>query len=512
MYEVSPGKRLLAFLPNQENRVRGQAMDALIERELLAHAAEKMGFTVSEIEVADMITEDRALIGGIRFPLKPGPEEKNQEGIGFVNGKLDYSRLERILKNIGLTVKQFFDMQARELLAQKLRQFMQTSTKVSPEEVKQAFAQKNTKLKLEYVRFSPYDFTDTILPKDDVLASYAQAHEAELKKTYEDRKGMYQKQERQIRLYRISIPLAKDAKEEEVKETQHILDEALSKIRQGTPFTEVAKSIPQNQQGRGGNMGWVKQGSSGLAKEVEEEVFKQTGLEQLSAFVGPLRTETTMELIQRGGVREGEISFEQAKLELAEEKYRQETANALMKQSAQTAFAEAQAGKKLADLYPKLDPETKRDPNKPSVHVEETEFFEKQGEEIQGIGSSKELAKILFSKKVGDVVGPTEVRGSQVVIVVKEKKEPDWKEFEAQKETLTGTLRQEKAAQTIARFSLEACKEADGSGNISVNPALFKQEAPPTPSQGSNPDLENFLSQGTYKPCQPMKNAFPFSL
>ena len=106
-------------------------MDKLIERELLAQEAEKLGFDVSTKEVEDMIAEGRMMVMGV---------PRRVDDYVFKDGKFDYERFKMVSQNqLGVSVMRFIEIEQRELLADRMRELMRMSSKVSPDEVKSDF-------------------------------------------------------------------------------------------------------------------------------------------------------------------------------------------------------------------------------------------------------------------------------------------------------------------------------------------------------------------------------------
>ena len=103
-------------------------MDKLIERELFAQEAERLGFAVSQKEVEDMIADGRMLVMGV---------PRRIDAYVFKDGKFDYERFKQVAQNeLGVTVMHFIEIEERELMADRVRQLLKVGTKVSPEEVK----------------------------------------------------------------------------------------------------------------------------------------------------------------------------------------------------------------------------------------------------------------------------------------------------------------------------------------------------------------------------------------
>src|SRR4029077_8121350 len=146
----------------------------------------------------------------------------------------------------------------------------------------------------------------------------------------------------------------------------------------------------------------------------------------------------------------GDLPFDKVKLDLADEKIREERAGALAKADADAALAKGKAdgGKTLKEIFPPKDDKADAKPDaKPSKlaqlpdadapRAEETGLFSRRGSRegaiVEGLGVSNALTKAAFELKPGALAGPFDISGSWVVVRLKERKEPDMAEFEKKK-------------------------------------------------------------------------------
>src|SRR5262249_18775665 len=115
----------------RERRLKEFVMDKLIERELFAQQAERLGYSVSTKEAEDQIWGGKMMVMGV---------PRRVDSYVYKDGKFDYERFKMVAQNqLGVNVKQFIEIQQRELLADKVREALRVSAKVSPDEVKQEF-------------------------------------------------------------------------------------------------------------------------------------------------------------------------------------------------------------------------------------------------------------------------------------------------------------------------------------------------------------------------------------
>src|SRR5581483_11407479 len=176
----------------KQQHLKEMVMDKLIERELLAQEAERMGFVVTDDEVEDMVAE--AKIVGLGYPRTVTTVQKD--------GKFNYDAFKNYVQfELSLNPKSFIQEQKRELLASRVRDLMRGSVKVSMDEVKTDFVRKGQQVNLEYMRFPSRKYEDRQEAASDAeLAEYAKKNEAKLKELYEQRKFMYEKTPKELRI------------------------------------------------------------------------------------------------------------------------------------------------------------------------------------------------------------------------------------------------------------------------------------------------------------------------
>ena len=471
----------------QAGRLREVVIDRLIERELLAHEAEQAGLLVSEDEAAKQLVDGNMFVAGL---------SRKVDGYAMRNNVLDYERLRMVVQNsYRLTMKQFVEIQRRELLADKFRQLLRAGTRASSDEVRAEFEDKARQTNLEYVRFTPFRYEQELVASDADIEAWAAAHEAEIKKTYEERKLLYVKQDKSAKLRRILIDVKKDASEQQVSEAKAKLTAALQSIQGGKSFAEVAMAVSEDEatKKRGGSVGWRKKATTDFGTELENKVFAAKEGE----VIGPERSDRGLELVKVEGFREGDIALDKARAELAEELYRAAKGKELAQVSANDAAAKLRAGGKLADLFPKDDSDAAEAQAKGSkIQVEETGLFPRKGDTLPGIGSSAELVKKAFTLKPGEIVGPVDVSGAFIVATLKERKEPDQAEFDKKKDELAAEFGRTKWARLMTEYARHACVTANADGKLKVNQSMIADEPPAR--RGSAPAI----AASKYEPCK----------
>jgi len=490
------GAQVPAPLAKRE-RLKETVMDKLIERELLAKEADRLGFVVTDEQVEDQIA-DAKIIGLGALHTVPMLQK---------DGKFNYDAFKTFLQyQLGLTPKSFVEEQKRELLAARMRDLLRAGVSISADEVKSDYLQRNRQINLEYLRFSGTRYQGEVALTDADIADYAAKHDADLKKAYDQKRFVYEKVPEQRKLRQILVKVDKEAPAAAQKAAEAKANKLVDRLKKGAnasgkeglTFAELARDASDDPRTKesGGELGWRAKGASNLPSEAEDKVWSA----KTDAIVGPLRGNDGFVITKVEGQRSGAISYEQAKLELAEEKLRQERADAKAKAAANAAVAKLQAspGKTIKDLYPApSDSDAAAGPDRNAApHGEETGLFAlratRDGALIEGIGVSNQLAKAAFAlTPTAPVAGPFEVSGTFVVVRLKERKDPDLAEFEKNKVQLTRDAELTKWEQVLTDWTQARCVEAKQAHRISVNTDVLRYEDSSEPPP--------------YEPCSPRR-------
>ena len=484
----------------KQQRLKETVMDKLIERELLAQEAERLGYAVTTDEVEDLIAESKMI--GLGYPRTVARLQKD--------GKFSYDMFKNFVQGeMGLTPKSFIEVQKRELLASRVRDLLRAGATVSTEEVKVDYERKGNQVNLEYVRFAPRRYEGQVAPTDAEIAAYAQKNDETLKKAYEARKFLYEKVPKELRLRQILI---KGGPGDADKAAEKKAEEVAARLKKGEAFAAVAKEVSDDtgSKTKGGDLGWRRLGTTNLSAENEAKLTAaKTG-----EVVGPLKSNDGWVLMVAEGGREGDLTFDQVKLDLASEKLREEQTTARAKTDALAALARAKAepGKSLKDLFPGSTPDKDKDkdakaddkPAKPTKAdkaaskdkapakgpaiadapgAEETGLFGRRagrdGAIIEGIGVSNELSKAAFALTTeAPLAGPFEVAGTAVIVRLKERKQADMAEFDKKKSELVRDAELTKWIEVLTDWTRTRCNEAKANKQIRVNRELLRYDDP----------------------------------
>jgi peptidyl-prolyl cis-trans isomerase D len=490
-------------------RFKEAVMDRLIERELLANEAQRLGFDVGEEDVNKMLVEAKIVGLGIQRSVPRIQKD----------GVFNYDQFKNFaLYDLGLSPERFVEQQRRELLAAEVRDFIRASVRVSPEEIKTAFEAKNRQVNLEYVRFPSRKYEGEAEPTADELAAYIKANEAKLKQTFDQRKAIYADVPQEARLRELVLHPTTPADEANTRKRADII---IGRVNKGESFGKLARELSDDEEGRtkGGDLGWKRKGTLGLSEADEAAVLSA----KPGVVVGPFKKGDNLALYLLSGTRKGTLSFDAVKSDLAEERLRQDKSIAIAKQRAEQALALAKAApdKTLKQLFPgpaaespegkssdgkssdgkSSDGKSAAKPAKPAApaidaRAEETGLFSRRGSIVEQIGDSPELAKAAFDlKPEAPLAGPVEVAGSFVVVRLKERKDPDPKELEAKKADLQRDAELVKWNEVMTNWVKARCQEEKAAGRITVNRSILKYDdgQPPVPYEPcvGDPDAQH---------------------
>jgi peptidyl-prolyl cis-trans isomerase D len=263
-YRRQFGKMFSEDLVKQLN-LKQQALDMVINRYILAKAAEDLGLTATDEEVQHSI---------LQYPV-------------FLNaGKFEQNRYVQVLRQARLSPELFESQLANDLSIQKVQEFIKRQAVVSEEEIRADFSFNNTLIELAYVAFDPKDFEKQVKPEETQLNTFYQEHQkqyqdpqkrqfalvmfkaenylegvkatdAEVQNYYEDHRKKYFK-ESQVKARHILFKIDQDASDEQVSKTRGEAEKVLAEARKkGADFAELAKKYSQDAASvqKGGDLG-----------------------------------------------------------------------------------------------------------------------------------------------------------------------------------------------------------------------------------------------------------------
>jgi peptidyl-prolyl cis-trans isomerase D len=466
----------------KELRIKERVMDELIERELLAHEGERLGFRVGQEEIEDLIADSK-IVGFGGFEQTVPALQKD--------GHFDYDTFVRFVQfSLGMSPKTFIEQQQRELLAAHVRNVVRGGVNVSEAEVKAEFDRRSNQVNLEYVRYATRRFEEEGEVAAADIDAYLKANEKKIKDLYDQRKFLYENapKERKLRvlLVKVDAGAAADVAKAAEKKAQGLFD----RIKKGEAFAAVAKAASDDprSKGRGGAVGWKRQGATVLGAAVEEKVWAAKDGE----LVGPVKGTEGYYVVLPEATREGNLSFDQVKAEIAETELRSERAKTKAKAESEVGLAKAKAApaKTLKDLFPAPPESVVGADTLP--RAEETGLFARRGNLVEGLGNAPELAKAAFALTTAQpFAGPFETSGGYVFVKLKERKQAEPGEFEKKKGELMAEAAAARAEGVLAEWTQRRCVEAKEAKKIIVNTDILRYDDSPAGQRVA------------YEPCTP---------
>lgn len=388
-----------------------QLIDQMITDRALAYEAERLGFRVSQADVAEMI---RAAL-----------PQLYQDG-KFV-GREFYASF---LAQQNMTIDQFETSVRNQMLLSRLRNLVIEGVVVTPAEIENEFRRRNEKVKLEYLVISPQKLRAQVSATPEEVKAYfeknrdsfripqkrsfqmlvfdearmgekIQAPEAELRRVYETRRDQYRTPER-VHVRHILLKTTEKPKDEAPK-IKARAEELLKQVKSGGDFAELARKNSEDtvSAAKGGDIGWIARGQT--VKAFEDTAFSLKP-KQISNVIS---TEYGFHIIEVLEKEEARVKpFEEVKEEIAKELKRQRVFD-MMQTSADQARAELNRNPQQAEqIAQRL--------GVPLIKVEKMA----SGDQVPEVGVNREFEEAIGSLDKGRVTPVLQVQGNKLVVAV----------------------------------------------------------------------------------------------
>lgn len=401
------------------NRMDEAVLDGLVDRVLLAREARKLGLHVSEEDALAKLLDTRSVrasigisapasyrTGGVEVPFLPKDEKLEDD---FVKNAIQ-NRTRR-------SVSEFAKAQAEELLAERMREVIRSSVRVSPAEVWDAYVAETDKVDLDYVRFAAAHYRDALTFTPAEIDAWIGANTAAVDKAYEAEKHRYTGLDKQVRARQILVAWA--AEDDAAKAAAKTEADALArKAKAGADFASLASasSDDEDTKTKGGDLGYTPVGRR--PEPFDATVFALKAGEVSDAVEGP----GGYFIFKAEAFREGDVPLEEAKREIAERLIRDEKAESAAKAAAEKALARLQTGvtfealdRELAGLRAlkagESAPEDEKDPREGKDSAPRHESTGSFGRGDAPLGpSSAELTKIAFALTEADALSKAPIQ------------------------------------------------------------------------------------------------------
>ena len=377
------------------------AMELLLRREILAQAAEAAGFRIATSAVDDVIKSGSFYVLGQK-QVAGSPLHRayftDYSDDGFDDPVFDGKKLERMIGNWGLSLTQFREQQRREMLADAWAHAISGSALASRDEAQAAFQLAGTQVELDVVRFRPAQYASALELGDADLDGYIAANQAKVKAQYDaDLERDYKGRKAEVKVRKIFVartvkaavpapepgkpaepsakpveggadatppssaapapgapavpPATPAADRPEDDEAYKKLAAARDQIATGkTTFAAVARELSEDlSKPKGGLIGWRKLEAPTLGATEANDALKTLAENKVSDVIV---SKSGFYLLMVEGKREGDLTFDQVKREIADKMARDYYAEENARREALAAFTRAkESGKNLEDLF-----------------------------------------------------------------------------------------------------------------------------------------------------------------
>ena len=390
-----------------------QALQQLVEEELLVQQADAMDLDVTEKELVDTIAKYEAF---------------------QINGQFNRDRYLQVLNYQRMTPEQFETAQRRQLLTQKVREQLQQGAMISDEQLKQAFHDENDKINLTLAWLTPALVESKVKVDDTGLADFfnknkeqfeipekvairylqfdparyeselAPFSDEEIERSYRRNLDKYEIKE-EVKAAHILLSVAKDADQETIDKRRTFAEELLKQLREGADFASIAKanSDDKSNADKGGDLGTFGRGI--MVGAFEDAAFAlQPG--QISDVV---QTPFGFHIIKvsehtEAGVKPLVDVISEVKQTLTVEKAQQ-----LAYEKAMDAY---NINRKSGNL------EAAAEAN--DLGIKDTGFFARE-DTIDGIGKIPEVSQAAFALKQGELARPIQTENGVFLFTLKER-------------------------------------------------------------------------------------------
>lgn len=243
--------------------LRTQALNQLIDVELLNQEADRLGLTVDESE--------------LRSAIAASPDFQR-------DGHFDRDLYVQLLQQNGYKPSDFEEMQRSRMLAGKVQELVRSGVHVSDQEVKDRFRYENERLNLRFVRFLASQLLNDVTVTDEDLAAYFAQNqekyrqpdrvrvklldfrpqdfadkitpsETDIQAYYESNRENYRRPE-EVRARHILFKVDPQASADDKAAARKQAEEVLAQAKGGADFAELAKQRSQDSTAsNGGDLG-----------------------------------------------------------------------------------------------------------------------------------------------------------------------------------------------------------------------------------------------------------------
>ncbi len=452
--------------------IRQEAVDRLIEQQLIGEEARHLGISISDEALQDKIANEPAFQRA---------------------GQFDFDTYQDVLRNNNLLPAEYETGERDRMIAETLRNMIDSGVQVSADEVRHAYNLRNERIGLRYVEIPYSDFTAKISPAESQIADYykknaEQFREPErVKLTYVHYEPLvlaanYTPPDKEIQDYYnrnvrtrfthpdevharhilIAVPPGATDNEKAAAKTKAL--DVLKQAQSGADFVKLAAKYSDDPSNRleGGDLGTFPRGQ--MIKPFEDAVFAMK-----PGQIAMVETHYGFHIVKLEELKPARIdTLAEAKPKIIDE-LRTQAGAKLGRAAAQEDLTAALAGASLPDLAKKR-----------GFDAVETPLFA-QGEPAGGAERDRELMEAAFKLEAGQVAIVPE-KGAPYVIKLLARQPsriPALKEIEAQvREALIRSTAEAEASRQADKILATIKSPADFDKAAAANQLAIKNADP----------------------------------
>ncbi len=437
--------------------IKQQAVNGLVQQELVRKGAGQLGLVISDQEVQRVIEGLSAFQSG---------------------GAFDLNTYRAVLARERLSTTAFEEGLRNDLLEQRVREAFAGFAQVSDEEIRQWLDYSNLQLQLRYALLSRTSFQDQVQADDKALAAWYDANKeqyrpaaeykfdylffpfaadmgevqvsGEEKRAYFDEHASQWQVPEQRHVRHILFRTTQDSSAEERAAKKEAAQQALSLLRGGGDFAELADSLTEDPsgKGRGGDLGSIARGQ--MVPAFEEAAFSLAP----GALSEVVESPFGFHLIKVESVQPAvEPNFEKKEKEINEILTQQKVRGITFKKASSAYEGVIRAGslnKFSADKGQKL---------------ESTDYVSQQAVPQQyALLHDAAIAKPAFSLGKGELSSIVEGKEGYAILLVNDIKTPQIPALDAIRERVLADYTREKSAELLrqaADAALRSLQEKD---------------------------------------------------
>jgi peptidyl-prolyl cis-trans isomerase D len=440
-------------------QIRQMALEQVVQRELVEQEARRQGIVVSDDDVSRAAKESPAFQS---------------------DGKFDLELYKRAVTNAYGSPAKFEERLRRDLAYGKMMALLRATSKVSEEEVKDAWLAEADSASVEFARFPLSLARVDVKVTDQQVKDFAAKNGPRIAESYKQNSAKYDKKKR-IRARHILVKTEPNAPKEADDAAKKKIEDLAARVKKGEDFAKLAEqnSDDPGSKDRGGDLGYF--GEHLMAKPFDDAAFKMKAGE----LSEPVKTQFGWHLIKVDEVQEPEvISLQKATPDIARDLLEAELAQKLADAKAQEVLKKLQAGKSFAEALPADAKKKGAEPVKlggQAVKVDETgSFVATAAPNLPRLGPQPELFADVMKANAGQVLGKVyETSAGPVIARVKDRKRPDPSQWEAKKGEFEMRLRLRRES-ALEQAWVKSLKERS---KVELNPVVVRGDAPTAPAQ-----------------------------